>query len=113
MTDEELLKLPGAPAYPDDVGKKVRRYEQDLRAALDECLSKYVAESCYDDAKKALEGAQDAFDGMAGLVEDLDIACRKLDDHAVVMYGQAFDALERFAPGWRDEIMIEHVEKLT
>ena len=113
MTDDELLDVPKAPTYPDKIDANVRSYDRDLRAAIDECLSKYVAESCYSDAKNALEGAQDAFDGLAGLVDDLDTACRALDDHAVVMYDCAYSALCRLSPDWRDEIMLEKTSELA
>lgn len=113
MTDDELLRVPGAPDYPTDAPKKVRSYRQDHESAIEAVLSKYVPESCYDDAKRALEGATDAFDGVAALVDDLETACRALDDHAVVTYGCAYDALCKFAPQWRDEVRLEHVEALA
>ena len=113
MTDEELLKVPRTPDYPCDVAKKVRSYRQDFQSAIENCLSKYVPESCYDDAKAALDGALDAFDGMESLVDDLDTACRALDDHVVVTHCCAFEALERLRPDWRYEIMLEHVVELA
>jgi len=115
MTDDELLKLPKQPDYPSGprVAEKVRSYERDLRAAIEECLSKYVAESCYDDAKRSLEGAIDAFGGLASLTDDLDVALTAMDDFALLQYGQAFDALERCAPDWREEIALDHVKDLA
>ncbi|MDZ4342142.1 MAG: hypothetical protein U1E51_06845 [Candidatus Binatia bacterium] len=115
MTDEELLRLPNPPDYLNskDVEKKVRSLAGDLKYAIEECLSKFVAESCYYDAKKSLEGAQDAFDALASLVEDLSVALTAMDDYALLQYGCAFEALERCAPNWRDEIMIEDVQKLA
>ena len=113
MSDDELLEIPAPPKSPDKVAEKVRNYARDLAAAIDECLSKYVAEASYDDAKKALEGAQDAFDGLANLVDDMDTACRQIDDYAIEGMGKYYDALDRCAPNWRDEILLAHVETLA
>ena len=115
MSDDELLNLTEAPGGLDQrkIAEKVRNYRRDMESTIKEVLSEYVAGSCYDEAKKALEGATDAFDGMEGLVDDLGESCTAMDDFATNIAGNLLDALNRFAPDWRDEAKIEHVADLA
>lgn len=115
MSDDELLKLPPVPAGVNQqkMSEKVRALRRDMESAIEECLSKYVPESCYREAKKALEGATDAFDGMEDLVNDAGEAATTMEDHALTATGIISEALNRFAPNWRDEVKIEHVGALA